>query len=192
MAWAHWRPSRIAHTTSDWPRRMSPAANTFVDRSLIGDRVGADIAARVELDAERLDHAFVHRMHEAHREQHEVGLDLELAARDRLNLASTRTQCSVVTRPFSPENFVVITAKSRSTPSSWLDEVRSFIGHCGQVSGLFSFSGGCGMISKLVTDSAPWRIEVPMQSEPVSPPPITTTCLSVARIGAASTGTPRR
>ena len=39
------------------------------------------------------------------------------------------------------------------------------------------------MISKLVTDSAPWRIEVPMQSEPVSPPPITTTCLPVARIG---------
>ena len=26
---AAWRPSRIAHTTSDWPRRMSPAANTF-------------------------------------------------------------------------------------------------------------------------------------------------------------------
>ena len=29
IAWAHWRPSRIAQTTSDWPRRMSPAANTF-------------------------------------------------------------------------------------------------------------------------------------------------------------------
>ena len=28
-AWAAWRPSRIAHTTSDWPRRMSPAANTL-------------------------------------------------------------------------------------------------------------------------------------------------------------------
>jgi hypothetical protein len=26
---AHWRPSRMAHTTSDWPRRTSPAANTF-------------------------------------------------------------------------------------------------------------------------------------------------------------------
>src|SRR6266446_6620255 len=26
---AHWRPSRIAHTTSDWPRRMSPAANSL-------------------------------------------------------------------------------------------------------------------------------------------------------------------
>ncbi len=29
MAAAHWRPSRIAQTTSDWPRRMSPQANTF-------------------------------------------------------------------------------------------------------------------------------------------------------------------
>ena len=29
MARAHCRPSRIAHTTSDWPRRMSPAANNF-------------------------------------------------------------------------------------------------------------------------------------------------------------------
>ena len=29
IARAHWRPSRIAQTTSDWPRRMSPAANTF-------------------------------------------------------------------------------------------------------------------------------------------------------------------
>ncbi len=104
------------------------------------------------------------------------------------NFASTRAQCSVFTWPFSPENFVVSTAKSRSTPSSWLDEVRSFSGHSGQVSGLFSCSGGFGMISKLVTDSAPWRIEVPMQSEPVSPPPITTTCLPAARIGAASPG----
>ena len=25
---AHWRPSLIAHTISDWPRRASPAANT--------------------------------------------------------------------------------------------------------------------------------------------------------------------
>src|SRR5258708_1740853 len=26
---AAWRPSRMAQTTSDWPRRMSPAANTL-------------------------------------------------------------------------------------------------------------------------------------------------------------------
>ena len=78
-----------------------------------------------------------------------------------------------------------MTAKSRSAPSSWLDEVRSFSGQFGQVSILFSCSGGAGRISKLVTDSAPWRIEVPMQSEPVSPPPMTTTCLPSARIGSA-------
>ena len=29
IARAHCRPSRIAQTTSDWPRRMSPAANNL-------------------------------------------------------------------------------------------------------------------------------------------------------------------
>ena len=47
---------------------------------------------------------------------------------------------------------------------------------------LVSFSGGLGMISSCVTDLAPWRIDVPMQSEPVSPPPMTMTCLSLALI----------
>ena len=32
-----------------------------------------------------------------------------------------------------------------------------------------------------MTDVAPWRLDVPTQSEPVSPPPITTTCLPVAQ-----------
>ena len=103
-----------------------------------------------------------------------------------LILSSTRMQCSFCTAPFVPEKCVVVTAKSRSAPSSWLDEVRNFSGQFGQVSALFSCSGGSGMISKLVTDSAPWRNEVPMQSEPVSPPPMTTTCLPVARIGSPS------
>ena len=31
-----------------------------------------------------------------------------------------------------------------------------------------------------MTDFAPWRFEVPTQSEPVSPPPMTTTCLPLA------------
>ena len=52
-------------------------------------------------------------------------------------------------------------------------EVRSFSGQSGQVSALFSRSGGWGMISSWVTEAAPWRFEVPMQSEPVSPPPMT-------------------
>ena len=53
-----------------------------------------------------------------------------------LNLSSTRTQSSFCTWPFSPVNFCVITAKSRSAPSSWLDEVRSFSGQFGQVRSL--------------------------------------------------------
>ena len=62
------------------------------------------------------------------------------------------------------------------------EETRSFSGQCGQDSALFSFSGGIGMISSWVTDLAPCRNEVPMQSEPVSPPPMTMTCLSLAEI----------
>ena len=36
------------------------------------------------------------------------------------------------------------------------------------------------MISSCVIEAAPWRFEVPMQSEPVSPPPMTMTCLPLA------------
>lgn len=39
------------------------------------------------------------------------------------------------------------------------------------------------MISSWVTDRAPWRWAVPTQSAPVSPPPMTTTCLPSAVIG---------
>ena len=96
-----------------------------------------------------------------------------------------------VTTPFSPSNLRVITAKSRSAPSSWLEDVRSFTGQFGQFSILSSILGGIGMISSCVTFTAPWRIEVPMQSDPVSPPPMTTTCLPEARIGSlVPTGSP--
>ena len=39
---------------------------------------------------------------------------------------------------------------------------------------------------RFVTDAAPWRMEVPTQSLPVSPPPITSTCFPLALIGAAA------
>ena len=64
--------------------------------------------------------------------------------------------------------------------------MRSFSGQFGQESALFSFSGGIGMISSWVTDLAPWRNDVPMQSEPVSPPPMTTTFWSFAKMSLAS------
>ncbi len=42
---------------------------------------------------------------------------------------------------------------------------------------------GRGMISSWVTEAAPWRSAVPRQSAPVSPPPMTMTCLPLALIG---------
>ena len=72
---AAWRPSRMAHTTSDCPRRMSPAANTFGTRRAVAAIAlggGAHVAALVARDAELLHQARLDRVHEAHREQHQV------------------------------------------------------------------------------------------------------------------------
>ena len=68
-----------------------------------------------------------------------------------------------------------------SVPSSWLELVRSLSGQYGQVMGRFSSTGGCGITSNWVTLTAPWRMLVPTQSEPVSPPPMTMTFLPSAR-----------
>ena len=87
----------------------------------------------------------------------------------------------------SPTSALVAMDQSRSTPSSCEDDVRSRVGQYGQT-GLRSTSGGIGSSSKWVTEAAPWRFEVPTQSEPVSPPPMTTTCLPFAHRSA----TPRR
>ncbi len=94
---------------------------------------------------------------------------------------STRTVFRPVTLPPSPISSLVEIANSRSQPSSCEDEVRSLIGQYGQVMGRFSSSGGWGISSNWVTLAAPWRLLVPTQSEPVSPPPITITCLPSAR-----------
>ena len=99
---------------------------------------------------------------------------------------STRQAISFSTLPPLPSKRLVATAQSRSQPSSCEDEVRSLVGQYGQTSGLFSCSGGCGISSNWATEAAPWRFEVPTQSEPVSPPPITTTCLPVALIWSLS------
>ena len=45
------------------------------------------------------------------------------------------------------------------------------------------------MISSCVIDAAPWRVAVPRQSAPVSPPPMITTCLPWAVIW-SGTSTP--
>jgi hypothetical protein len=112
---ARLRPSPLRAPASPWQRRLAHeklihgvrALAAFADRpyherltpahvaggdhlgvgALVGEHVGLDVAALVELEAERLDHAFVHGMHEPHGEQDEVGRDVELAAGNRLDLA---------------------------------------------------------------------------------------------------------
>jgi hypothetical protein len=93
---------------------------------------------------------------------------------------SSRTAFSARSLPFSPTNSFVATDQSRLAPSSCEDEVRRRVGQYGQT-GLRSTSGGMGKSSNCVTDFAPWRFEVPTQSEPVSPPPMMTTFLPLAQ-----------
>ena len=73
----------------------------------------------------------------------------------------------------------------RLHPSLWLELVRSMYGQSGHGVDAPRPSGGLGMISICVTDFAPWRMEVPTQSLPVSPPPMTSTSLPFASIGGA-------
>ena len=76
---AHLRPSAIAVTTRDCPSRASPQAYTRSNGGAIG-LLGADVAAAVELQPELLDEPVVLGMLEADGEQHEIGLEHELAA----------------------------------------------------------------------------------------------------------------
>ena len=77
---------------------------------------------------------------------------------------------------------LTFTAHSLSQPSRWLLEVRSIYGHIGHGVDECLWAGGSGIISTCTTDFAPWRIAVPTQSEPVSPPPTTSTFLPFAEI----------
>ena len=80
------------------------------------------------------------------------------------------------TCPFLPTKRVEDKLHRRVQPSSWLLLVFRIRGYCGQgVSGLWP-AGGFGRISICVTLRAPCRLLVPMQSLPVSPPPMTSTC----------------
>src|SRR5262249_48881942 len=49
----------------------------LVDRGAVIVGRGGDVAALVELEPEVFHQALVHRMHEAHGEQHQIGVDLE-------------------------------------------------------------------------------------------------------------------
>ena len=79
---AHERPSAIAQTIRLWPRPMSPQTNT--PSTFVAHVVAGDVAPIGELDAELLEQALALRTDEAHREQHELGRELEVGALDLL------------------------------------------------------------------------------------------------------------
>lgn len=58
--------------------------------------------------------------------------------------------------------------------------IKMYLGHWGHGLSLPRDAGGRGSNSKLTTDLAPCRIDVPIQSFPVSPPPITMTSFPLA------------
>ncbi len=82
-------------------------------------------------------------------------------------------------------------AKSRSPPSFSAYGLRSFIGQRGQgVTSSGREGGGSPTSSIWVTEAAPSRWALPTQSAPVSPPPITITCLPAAEIAFSGAGAP--
>ncbi len=106
---------------------------------------------------------------------------------------ATSTVDTASTAPPEPVNALVATFQCRSQPSLWLLDVRSMFGHCGQGVASARAGGGCGRISTCVTEAAPCRMAVPTQSDPVSPPPMTSTDLPRADISrCGSTVSPAR
>ena len=79
------RPSAIAQTMRDWPRCMSPAVK--MPGTLVIHRSSRHTLPRsVILTPSSVEHAVGLGPQEAHRQQHQIGLQLELAAGDRLEL----------------------------------------------------------------------------------------------------------
>ena len=131
------------------------------------------------------------RAHEAHREEHELARDATAPSRaTRLHLAALEHDAHGLERrrraPPSPRNARVETAQSRSAPSSCERRRAQDERPLGpRVRRHARRARGLGISSSCVTLAAPCRSDVPTQSEPVSPPPMTTTRLPVARIGRA-------
>ena len=73
IAAAHWRPSRIAQTTSDWPRRMSPQANTLDLEEAYCFVSASTLPRGSSATPSSVKKALLDGRNEAHREENEVG-----------------------------------------------------------------------------------------------------------------------
>ena len=185
MARAAWRPSRIAQTTSDWPRRMSPAAKTL---SLRGPVVAVVGRRRCRAGRSRRPTAPAGPPAPSPRSRSRGRRDRPCRMNSRPGIgwrfSSTRAHFTPVTRPFLPSSPRVAAWNSRSAPFG-LARRGAHLGRPVRpdrqlVLALGRASGGCRAASPT---ARPGGTTVPTQSDAVSPPPITTTCLPEARIG---------
>ena len=121
-------------------------------------------------------------------------------------LAEARAYCARLTATHY-ENFSVVTwltprplrpaFRSIYAFCRWSDDLGDEVGDKERSKALLAWwrgelasmyeSGGAGKSSNCVRLAQPCRFDVPVQSLPVSPPPITITCLPVAKIWSATT-----
>ena len=153
MEYAACRPSAIAQTIKLWPRLMSPAVNTLGTLvRLPASHLTFPIC--VELDPELFEHPISFRAGESHRQQDEIGRENGLCAWlfDELNSPVVRFHFDsgglelvdpAVLAPESLGHDRVV----RLPPSSWADETRKTLDHCGQGLDWSRLSGGLGTIS---------------------------------------------
>ena len=175
----------IAHTISDWPRRASPAANTPSAEVAYAPAFalprGSFSTPSASSNAGSGDRKPIAS---STRPAGWLSSVPSIAANG--GLPEFLIQWISSTRPL-PVSAVVEIAKSCSPPSLIAYERRIFTGHSGHgVRSSGRDAGGSPSSSICVTDAAPSRCELPTQSAPVSPPPITITCLPAAVIGAGA------
>ena len=196
MACAAWRPSRIAHTT-----RLLAAADVAGGEHLaaaldavvaLGGIEALEAPARHDGEAQLLDDVALDR---ARRSPWRTARGRP-AARPRCPAPASgrcRRACRAASRPCRSCRQ---SRWSRSSIRPWRPRPGSRRRAASAASAArrapcSPSRGGIGMISSWVTDLAPCRNEVPMQSLPVSPPPMTMTCLPLAVIcGSSRCGSP--
>ena len=131
--------------------------------------------------------AFLLRTGEADGEEHELRLDDEFGAGKRLALL-------IDAGAFDAHRLAVLADDAQGGAGELAGSALGLAAErCGTSSASRAIREACfpdraasGVMSSWVTLKAPWRKAVPMQSDAVSPPPMTTTFLPVARSGVSS------
>lgn len=187
------RPEAAARTTSDGPPTQSPAANTpgnafegrseakvpLSEKSRPSSPAIGPCSAPVNPMLMRTRSASISKSPPG-RSENLNGLP------SGENSQSASPALSDFTRPRAPPKDLATTPHMRVPPSRCELEVRFLYSHMGHgVDGCLP-SGGSGIISICTTLFAPWRIAVPTQSLPVSPPPMTRTFFPFALTGTPS------